>query len=179
MVVRFLYFDRRVFVVISIYGVRYNINSIIDNFYHCSPTNMSLSAIITEDAVLNVSYPIDQIIGIKSIESDYEGRQWIPATGNLLYLRFTGLVKIEDNKTSDYFIIFDFLDVIHRAGIYPLRKSLGHCGQILPPTTMDGLSPMEINKLQADESEQLVLNMLEELGRFDDKSLLSMQLEYY
>ena len=150
-------------------------SSIIDNFYHCLQANMSLSEIVTEDAVLNVSYPIEQIIGIKSIESDYwlqfksafehlerkafiefdsdyEGDQWItatgcfsgifvndflgiPATGNLLYLRFTELVKITNNKISEYFIIFDFLDVMHQASIYPLRKSLGHCGQILPPTT--------------------------------------------
>jgi predicted ester cyclase len=103
----------------------------------------------------------------------------IPATGNLLYLRFTELVKITNNKISEYFIIFDFLDVMHQAGIYPLRKSLGHCGQIQPPNTMDGLSPVEVNKFQADESEQLVLNMLEELSKFDGKSLLSMQLDKY
>ena len=41
-------------------------SSIIDNFYHCLQANMSLSEIVTEDAVLNVSYPIEQIIGIKS-----------------------------------------------------------------------------------------------------------------
>jgi predicted ester cyclase len=68
---------------------------------------------------------------------------------------------------------------MHQVGIYPLRKSLGHCGQILPPTTMDGLSPVEVNKFQAAESEQLVLNMLDELGKFDGKSLLSMQLDKY
>ncbi len=194
-------------------------SSIIDNFYHCLQTGKPLRAIVTQDVVLNVSYPINQIIGVKAIESDYwlqfksafehlerkafiefdsdyESNQWIaatgyfsgifvndflgiPATGNLLYLRFTELVKIKDNKISEYFIIFDFLDVMHQAGIFPLRKSLGHCGQILPPTTMDGLSPLEVNKLQADESEQLVLNMLEELSKFDGKSLLSMQLENY
>ncbi len=103
----------------------------------------------------------------------------IPATGNLLYLRFTELVKITNDRISEYFIIFDFLDVMHQVGIYPLRKSLGHCGQILPPTTMDGLSPVEVNKFQAAESEQLVLNMLDELGKFDGKSLLSMQLDKY
>ena len=194
-------------------------NSIIDNFYHCLQTDKSVGAIVAEDAVLNVSYPINQIIGLKAIESDYwlqfksafehlerkafiefdseyENDQWIaasvyfsgifvndflgiPATGNLLYLRFTELVKIKNNKISEYYIIFDFLDVMHQAGIFPLRKSLGHCGQILPPTTMDGLSPLEVNKLQADGSEQLVLDMLEELSKFDGKSLLSMQLENY
>jgi predicted ester cyclase len=194
-------------------------SSIIDNFYHRLQADKSLNAIVAEDAVLNVSYPINQIVGVKAIQSDYwlqfksafehlerkafiefdsdyESDQWIaatgyfsgifvndflgiPATGNLLYLRFTELVKINNNKISEYFIIFDFLDVMHQAGIYPLRKSLGHCGQILPPTTMDGLSPVEVNELQADGSEQLVLNMLEELSKFDGKSLLSMQLENY
>lgn len=129
-------------------------------------------------------------------DSDYHGERWlastgyfsgifvndllgIPASGKLLYLRFTELVKIVKGKISHYYIIFDFLDVMHQVGISPLCKSLGHSGAILPPTTMDGLSPIEIDESQADESESLVLNMLDELGKFDGKSLLSMQLDKY
>jgi predicted ester cyclase len=129
-------------------------------------------------------------------DSDYEGARWIaatgyfsgifvkdllgiPATGKLLYVRFTELVKITDHKIAEYYIIFDFLDVMQQVGVCPLRKSLGHSGQIMPPTTMDGLSPIEANTSQADESETLVLSMLEELGKFDGKSLLSMKLDKY
>jgi predicted ester cyclase len=129
-------------------------------------------------------------------DSDYNSERWlastgyfsgvfvddllgIPATGRLLYLRFTELVKIVEGKISHYYIIFDFLDVMHQVGVSPLCKSLGHSGAILPPTTMDGLSPIVTDGSQADASESLVLNMLDELGKFDGKSLLSMQLDKY
>ena len=68
---------------------------------------------------------------------------------------------------------------MHQSSVNPLRKSLGHGGLIIPPTTMDGLNPIESYDVQSQQSEQLVLSMLEELGRFDGKSLVSMQLENY
>ena len=103
----------------------------------------------------------------------------IPATGKSLYLRFTELVQLENGKIADYYIILDFLDVMNQAGVNPLRKSLGHDGLIMPPSTMDGLAPVEVSASQADETEKLVMDMLDELGRFDGKSLESMKLENY
>lgn len=128
--------------------------------------------------------------------SEYEGKEWlaatgyfvgtfnnslldIPATGKTLCLRFTELVQMQDNKIADYYIILDFLDVMNQAGVNPLRKSLGHDGLIMPPSTMDGLAPIEESASQADITEKLVMDMLDELGRFDGKSLESMKLENY
>lgn len=129
-------------------------------------------------------------------DSEYLGSQWIaatgyfvgtfvqdlldiPATGKTLYLRFTELVQLEAGKISNYYLILDFLDVMNQAGVNPLRRSLGHDGLVMPPSTMDGLSPNQEFSAQADKSEQLVMNMLDELGRFDGKSLTSMKLENY
>lgn len=103
----------------------------------------------------------------------------IPATKKPVYLRFTELVQLQNEKIVNYYIIIDFLDVMHQAGVNPLRKSLGHDGLIMPPTTMDGLNPIESYDVQSQQSEELVLSMLEELGRFDGQSLASMQLENY
>ena len=103
----------------------------------------------------------------------------IPATKKPVYLRFTELVQLQDEKIINYYTIIDFLDVMHQAGVNPLRKSLGHDGLIMPPTTMDGLNTIESNVEQSQQSEQLVLSMLEELSQFDGKSLTSMQLENY
>ena len=103
----------------------------------------------------------------------------IPATKKPVYLRFTELVQLQNEKIINYYIIIDFLDVMHQAGVNPLRKSLGHDGLIMPPTTMDGLNPTESYVGQSQQSEQLVLSMLEELGNFDGKSLDSMRLENY
>jgi predicted ester cyclase len=103
----------------------------------------------------------------------------IPATKKPVYLRFTELVQLQNEKIINYYTIIDFLDVMHQAGVNPLRKSLGHDGLIMPPTTMDGLNPIESNVEQSQQSGQLVLSMLEELSRFDGISLTSMQLENY
>lgn len=103
----------------------------------------------------------------------------IPATNRPVYLRFTELVQLQNEKIANYYVIIDFLDVMHQAGVNPLRKSLGFDGLIVPPATMDGLNTVESNSDHSDQSEQLVLSMLEELGRFDGKSLNSMHLEKY
>lgn len=103
----------------------------------------------------------------------------IPATYKPLYVRFTELVQLQNEKIINYYIIIDFLDVMHQAGVNPLRKSLGQDALIMPPASMDGLNPIESSVDQSQQSEQLVLSMLEELGRFDGKSLTSMQLEKY
>ncbi|WOH35782.1 ester cyclase [Thalassotalea fonticola] len=131
-----------------------------------------------------------------NIESDYQGSAWvastgyfvgtftndllgIPATNRTLYLRYTELVQLEDDKIKECFIILDFLDAMNQAGVNPLRKSLGHAGLVMPPSTMDGLSRENVTIAESKKSQQLVVDMLEELGRFDGKSLESMKLQNY
>ena len=190
--------------------------SLINNFYSALADNSDLEQFAAKDMKLHVSYPINDINGLDEVnshywqllsksmanierkafiefQSEYEGKDWIaatgyfvgrfessllgiPATGKTLYLRFTELVQLEDNKITDYYIILDFLDVMNQAGVNPLRKSLGHDGLIMPPSTMDGLHIQESSPEQANDSENLVMEMLEELGRFDGKSLESMNL---
>lgn len=130
------------------------------------------------------------------LESQYEGEQWaagtgyfmgtfsrdllgIPATNRTLYLRYTELVQFEDGKIKTCYIIVDFLDAMNQAGVNPLRKSLGHDGLVMPPTTMDGLCYGASDDVEAKKSQQLIIDMLDELGRFDGKSLQSMQLQNF
>ena len=193
--------------------------SIINNFYNALNDAGDIRDFALENIEFNVSYPINTVVGIESVQSnywdiltaamanierkpfiefasEYEGKEWhtatgyfvgtfandllkIPATGKSLYLRFTELVEFEEGKISKYYIILDFLDVMNQAGVNPLRRSLGHDGLIMPPTTMDGLKPEETSAEQADVTEKLVMDMLDELGRFDGKSLESMKLENY
>lgn len=193
--------------------------SIINNFYHALKGAGDIRDFAHDNIEFNVSYPINTVIGIDSVQTDYwhlltasmpnierkpfiefaseyEGQEWhtatgyfvgtftndlldIPATGKSLYLRFTELVELEAGKISKYYIILDFLDVMNQAGVNPLRRSLGHDGLVMPPTTMDGLMPEETSSEQADITEKLVMDMLDELGRFDGKSLESMKLEKF
>ena len=103
----------------------------------------------------------------------------IPATGRSLYLRYTEMLRIENDKIVECYIIPDFIDAMHQAGVNPLRSSLGHPGQILPPTTQDGLQHSNESSVESEMSRQLVLDMLDCLGRYDGKTLLSMDLENY
>ncbi|MGB0938552.1 MAG: ester cyclase [Colwellia sp.] len=103
----------------------------------------------------------------------------IKATGKSLFIRFTELAKIQDNKVVECCTFLDFVDVMNQLGVNPLRPSLGHDGFIMPPTSMDGLKENFGDKTEGKTSIALVDSMLEELGRYDGKALSSMKLENY
>ncbi|TLU66906.1 ester cyclase [Thalassotalea litorea] len=193
--------------------------SIINQFYQALQSGNNLEAVAQAAMQMHVSYPIEDIHGLDAVQTDYwqvlntampdierkayiefsseyQGHDWIAATGYFvgtfthdllgikptqksLYLRFTELVQLEQGKVANYYIILDFIDVMNQAGVNPLRKSLGHDGLIMPPSTMDGLYPAQESAAQAKESEQLVMAMLDELGRFDGQSLQSMHLDKF
>jgi len=130
------------------------------------------------------------------IAGEYEGQQWvdttgyfigtftqalfdIPPTGRTLYLRFGEMSCINNNKISECYIIPDFIDAMNQAGVNPTRPSLGHKGLIMPPSSMDGLSPDNATVEQNDKSLRLVKAMHAGLARYDGKSLLSMQQEKF
>ena len=126
----------------------------------------------------------------------YEGQQWIagtgyfvgtfvedlygiPPTGRTLYLRYTELVRIENEQISKCYLIPDFLDAMHQAGVYPIRASLGHPGLIMPPSTHDGICEQAEDLEYSLGSIQLVMDMLDCLRKYDGVSLDSMALEKY
>lgn len=103
----------------------------------------------------------------------------IPPTQRSLYLRYTEMVRVENNKITQCYLIPDYIDAMNQAGVNPLRSSLGHDGLILPATATDGLKPESVTQDESGMSAKLVLDMLECLGRYDGKSLQSMDLENY
>ncbi|NRA29991.1 MAG: ester cyclase [Parvularculaceae bacterium] len=103
----------------------------------------------------------------------------IPATHRPVFLRYSELLRIEDQKVAEGYIIPDFLDLMVQAGVCPLRPSLGHPGSVMPPMTMDGLHRPNADPAEAQASLDLVLAMLDGLGRFDGKSLFTMDQEQF
>ncbi|MEH6590548.1 MAG: ester cyclase [Halioglobus sp.] len=103
----------------------------------------------------------------------------IPATGKTLYLRYTELVRIEDAKIVECYLIPDFLDAMQQADVYPLRQSLGHSGLIMPPARLDGMCTLENDGGRGQSSITLIMDMLDCLRRYDGESLESMDLENY
>lgn len=130
------------------------------------------------------------------IPGEYQGQSWIagtgyligtfseslwgiPATGRTLHLRYTELVRMEGEKIAECYLIPDFLDAMYQAGAYPLRASLGHPGQVLPPATLDGICTRDPDPAYSAQTVQLIMDMLDCLRRYDGVSLQSMDLENY
>ncbi|MEO0712666.1 MAG: ester cyclase [Pseudomonadota bacterium] len=102
----------------------------------------------------------------------------IPATHRSLFLRFGELVRIENGKVAEGYIIPDFIDAMRQAGVCPLRPSVGARELVLPPVAMDGLSHSS-DPTEGETTLQLVRDMLDGLMRFDGKSLYTMDQEQF
>ncbi len=98
----------------------------------------------------------------------------IPPTGRPVFIRYTEMLRQHNGVVEEWYLIPDFLDVMIQSGVYPLRDSLGAAGRVLPPVTGDGLYPA--GDVEGKETSKLVLEMLDELGRYDGHSLESMNL---
>ena len=130
------------------------------------------------------------------IPGDYQGEQWIagtgyfigtfsaplfgiPATGKTLYLRYSELVRVENDRITQCYLFPDFLDAMQQAGVYPLRSSLGHSGLMMPPTSLDGICGADSNPDRSMGTAQLIMDMLDCLRKYDGKTLDSMDLENF
>ena len=103
----------------------------------------------------------------------------IPPTHRPAFLRYSELIRIENGKVAEGYIIPDFVDLMVQAGVCPLRASLGHPGPVMPPRAMDGLGRADAEESETQASLDLVLAMLDGLGRFDGKSLFTMDQEEF
>ena len=103
----------------------------------------------------------------------------IPATGRVLYLRYTELARLRDDRVVESYIIPDFLDAMLQAGVYPLRPALGHSGLIPAPATLDGVSPYSGDHAHSADTTRLVMEMLDGLRQYDGVSLESMDLHNF
>lgn len=97
----------------------------------------------------------------------------IPPTHRSLCVRFGEMIRVEDGRVAEGYVILDFLDAMQQAGVCPVRASLGAPGLVLPPRAMDGLDHAGDRK-ESQASLQLVRAMIDGLLRFDGKSLYSM-----
>ncbi|MDO6836568.1 ester cyclase [Pseudoalteromonas carrageenovora] len=131
-----------------------------------------------------------------SIQGDYKGEQWvcatgyftgtftqpllgIPASGKSVFIRYSEMAQIENNQVVNVYTFLDLIDVMNQIGVNPLRPSLGYPGLVMPPTTLDGVPTGDKNETLSKTNEQLVVDMLTELGRYDGKDLYSINLEKY
>lgn len=95
----------------------------------------------------------------------------LPATGQVIHLRFADAFWIEDEKIRWGHMILDLVDFMDQIGLMPLPRPLGAPGPWPAPATGDGLAPTaHIGRAPLDT----VYGMHDALGQFDGKSLASM-----
>jgi predicted ester cyclase len=114
---------------------------------------------------------------VGTFEKDYLG---IPATQNVVWIRFGEFNRIKDGKIVETRIILDLLDLIRQAGI-KFINALGKEVFCPPPATLDGIFLGQADNNESDKTLKLVETMLYQ-GLKDDyheNGVYGMGMEKY
>ncbi len=103
-------------------------------------------------------------------------RDWlgIPATGKTLYLRYGEVWQIgPDGRVVQANLLWDVLDAMRQAGVWPLAPSLGVEGMWPGPLTADGVRLVPSDAVEGRASLDQTLRMHRTLAEHDDRANLS------
>lgn len=99
----------------------------------------------------------------------------IAPTGRVVNLRYGEFCRFENGLIVESYVIFDLLDLMRQADIWPLPASLGVAERVPGPATRDGISLSPADAHESRQSLDLVEAMIAGLMRYDKKSLDSME----
>jgi predicted ester cyclase len=103
----------------------------------------------------------------------------IPATGDQIHMRFHEFYRFEGDTIVEVQAIWDLPEVMMQAKCWPFSLSLGTEWHVPGPTTQDGIHLFEEDKSLTAQSHQLVLDMLNSLGKFAEGGVAAMNLDKY
>ena len=92
----------------------------------------------------------------------------LPATGQLLYLRYGEFHQLVDGRIVQSTVLLDVLDAVRQMGWWPLPPSPGFEGMWAGPLAGDGLVLTAQDPAQSAASLALSLAMQASLGAYDD-----------
>jgi predicted ester cyclase len=97
-------------------------------------------------------------------------RDWLglPATGQLLYLRYGEFHQLVDGRIVQSTLLLDVLDAIRQIGVWPLPVSPGFEGMWPGPLAGDGIVLSAQDPAESAASLALTLAMQASLGAYDD-----------
>jgi predicted ester cyclase len=108
-----------------------------------------------------------------TMQGDWLG---IPATGKTVYLRYGEVWEIGSvGRAVRANLLWDVLDVMRQAGVWPLGQSRGVEGLWPAPLTADGVRLEPSDPAESRESLEQTLRMHKTLAEFDDRHALSRQ----
>ena len=111
-----------------------------------------------------------------TFENDFLG---IPATKGVVHVRSCEVHHVRGSKIAHSYVLFDVLDLMRQAGVWPIAPSLGAEGMWLEPATSDGVRLGDHDAARGAESLDIVLAMHAALGTFDGRSVTSMRHGQY
>lgn len=100
-----------------------------------------------------------------TFRSDWLG---IPATGRPVYLRYGEVHQVRNGRIVQSSCLWDILDLVRQAGLWPLTPSLGVEGMWPGPITGDGVLLRPTDPVQSAASLAQTLAMHGTLGDFHD-----------
>jgi predicted ester cyclase len=97
-------------------------------------------------------------------------RDWldIPATGKTVFVRYGEIHRVVDGLIDQSTVLFDILDVMRQAGVWPVGPSLGIEEMWPGPLTADGLLLTEQDPAASAASLAQTLAMHKTLGDYND-----------
>lgn len=100
----------------------------------------------------------------------------IPATGTPVYLRYGEVYQVDgEGRILQANLLWDVLDVMRQAGVWPLAGPLGSPEAWPGPITADGIRLEPGDAATSSASIAQTLAMHRTLAEFDDRSLLSVE----
>ena len=100
----------------------------------------------------------------------------IPATNKTIYLRYGEIWQIgQDGRAVQANLLWDVLEVMRQAGVWPVAPSLGVEGMWPCPLTADGIRLSPSDPIQSRSSLEQTLWMHKALAEFDDPGGLSRE----
>ena len=103
----------------------------------------------------------------------------VPATHGVAHLRYGEVHELDDGKISHTYALWDLLDLLRQAGVWPIAPSLGAELAWPAPATADGLRLGDEDAELSKNSIAQVRAMHQGLFMFDRKNLDSMQQHKY
>ncbi|MEM7799688.1 MAG: ester cyclase [Chloroflexota bacterium] len=121
------------------------------------------------DFVAGGSYRDNNWIGcmgtyMGTFENDLLG---IPASHNIVNIRFTEGHELVDGKISTSYLFIDFLDLMYQVGYWPIAQSLGCEMRWLPPATHDGVILTPQDGKRSQQTIETILKMHAALGLYN------------
>jgi hypothetical protein len=111
---------------------------------------------------------------VGTLERDWLG---LPATRKTLWLRYGEVYRIgADGRAVEAWLLWDVLDAMRQAGVWPLAPALGAEACWPPPFTGDGLRLAPAEPAQSAASLAQTLAMQRTLAEHDDRRGLSREM---